>query len=78
MIDDEFEHTKSRLSSLERAQYELKHRVDKLDDRTKEIAENTKEIVEILRGAKGLRSLIVWLTPVAVVVYWILDRVHFK
>ena len=40
-----------------------------------EIAGNTKELVELVRGAKGLRALIVWLSPVvafAVAIYaWI-------
>lgn len=29
-----------------------------------EIAENTKELVDLVRGAKGLRALVVWAAPV--------------
>lgn len=31
-----------------------------------EIASNTKELVELVRGARGLRAFIVWATPIAV------------
>lgn len=33
---------------------------------TKTIADNTKELVDLVRGAKGLRSLLVWATPIVV------------
>jgi len=29
------------------------------------IAENTSELVELVRGAKGLRSFIIWAAPIA-------------
>lgn len=32
---------------------------------TKEIAANTGELVALVCGAKGLRSLLVWLAPIA-------------
>lgn len=31
---------------------------------TKSIAENTAELVTLVRGAKGLRSFLVWVAPV--------------
>ena len=34
---------------------------------TKTIATNTTELVAIVKGAKGLRSLIVWLAPIFVI-----------
>lgn len=32
---------------------------------TKTIASNTSELVELVRGAKGLRSFIIWAAPIA-------------
>lgn len=32
---------------------------------TKEIADNTKELVTLVRGAKGLRTFVVWAAPIA-------------
>lgn len=32
---------------------------------TKEIAANTKELVAIVKGAKGARSLLIWFAPIA-------------
>ena len=29
------------------------------------IAENTSELVEMVRGAKGLRSFVIWAAPIA-------------
>lgn len=31
---------------------------------TQTIADNTSEIVELVKGAKGLRSFVVWATPI--------------
>ena len=36
---------------------------------TREIADNTSEMVALFKGVKGLRSLIVWGAPVAAVVF---------
>lgn len=33
---------------------------------TKEIAENTAEMVDLIRGVKGVRTLIVWGMPIIV------------
>jgi len=33
---------------------------------TQSIADNTAELVTLVRGAKGLRSFLVWVTPVMV------------
>jgi hypothetical protein len=49
---------------------------------TKQIADNTSEIVELFRGAKGVRSFVLWLTPYlagigaiwATVKYWLIGR----
>lgn len=42
---------------------------------TKTIAENTSELVTLVKGAKGLRSFAVWLTPLilagAAIIAWI-------
>lgn len=32
---------------------------------TKEIADNTAELVQLVRGAKGLRTFIIWSAPIA-------------
>ncbi len=32
---------------------------------TKEIAGNTAELVQLVRGAKGLRTFIIWFAPIA-------------
>lgn len=39
---------------------------------TQTIADNTSEIVALVKGAKGLRSLMVWATPlvVAILAVW--------
>ena len=43
-----------------------------------ETAKNTGELVEILRGVKGLRSFVVWAAPLAVCVaaVWHFIRTH--
>lgn len=33
---------------------------------TQTIADNTTELVQLVKGAKGLRALIVWATPVVI------------
>ena len=45
---------------------------------TKQIASNTAEIVVIIKGAKGVRSFIVWATPVATTVLAIWAYLHGK
>ena len=47
---------------------------------TQTIATNTTEIVSIIKGAKGMRHFIVWLTPVAVVFgyLWSILKDHWK
>lgn len=35
---------------------------------TKQIAENTSELVNIVKGAKGLRSFVIWAAPIAAAV----------
>ena len=35
---------------------------------TKQIAANTAELVTLVKGAKGLRSFVVWFTPIAIAI----------
>lgn len=35
---------------------------------TKQIADNTAELVVIVKSAKGLRSFVIWVTPIAIAV----------
>lgn len=35
---------------------------------TKAIVDNTAELVELVKGAKGLRSFIIWAAPIAAVI----------
>ena len=32
---------------------------------TKEIADNTKELVELVKGARGIRTIVIWTAPIA-------------
>lgn len=45
---------------------------------TRQIAENTSELVSLVKGVKGLRTLIVWAAPIvagaAAVIAWIKVR----
>lgn len=36
---------------------------------TRQLVDNTQEIVNLVKGAKGFRSFILWLTPVVAAVY---------
>lgn len=36
---------------------------------TRQLVENTREIVDLVKGAKGFRSLILWMTPVVAAGY---------
>ena len=43
---------------------------------TREIAENTSEMVALFKGVKGLRSLIVWGAPVVALVFGIIAYIR--
>lgn len=58
------EHTKFERSLTENTQL------------TQQIADSTKELVELVKGVKGIRSLIVWLAPAAAMILSILA--YFK
>ena len=47
---------------------------------TQTVADNTSELVTLIRGAKGFRAFIVWVTPVALAVGagWGLLKLYFK
>lgn len=47
---------------------DLEAALAKNTEMTQTIADNTTEIVQIIKGAKGLRSLIIWVTPVIIAV----------
>ena len=69
-------HAHARIDKLEKSveglyeeHRELKSALDRNTDLTQQIADNTSEIVSLVKGFKGLRTLIVWLSPV--VVAWV-------
>lgn len=45
---------------------------------TQTIADNTSELVQIVKGAKGLRSFVIWASPIAaaITVTWAYLRGH--
>jgi len=72
MWDEEsFKNTHQRLSKVEKAVDEL-HRNHKSLEKslhentalTQTIADNTSELVSLVKGVKGIRTLIVWVTPI--------------
>jgi hypothetical protein len=56
----------------------LEKALQKNTEITQTIAENTTELVDIIKGAKGLRSFVIWVAPIfaamAAVYAWI--RTH--
>lgn len=36
---------------------------------TRQLVKNTQEIVELVKGLKGFRSLLVWATPIVAAIY---------
>jgi hypothetical protein len=65
-MEDRRAHERITVLEQDLKRHEEEHR--KFEASLTQIAENTAEIVELVRGAKGLRTLIVWATPLAVAV----------
>lgn len=36
---------------------------------TRQLVKNTQEIVDLVKGVKGFRSLLLWLTPIVAAIY---------
>lgn len=36
---------------------------------TRQLVKNTQEIVELVKGIKGFRSLLIWATPIVAAIY---------
>lgn len=53
-----------RLDKLEMKHVELERAIAENTQLTKTIADNTGELVELVKGVKGIRSLIIWATPI--------------
>lgn len=54
-----------RISVLEAKVTNMELSLDENTRLTKETATNTKELVTLMRGAKGARAFLVWITPIA-------------
>lgn len=69
-----------RISNLEERLNIFEKKLDINTAATQTIAENTTEIVSLIKGAKGLRSFVVWATPIAaaVAVVWVFFKEHWK
>jgi hypothetical protein len=64
-----------RISSIEVRLDSFEKKLDANTLATQTIADNTTELVKIIKGAKGLRELLVWLAPIftaiAAIYVWI-------
>lgn len=57
------------VDALHRKHESLEQALSRNTELTQQIANNTSEIVDIVRGAKGLRNLFVWAAPVIAAYY---------
>jgi len=57
--------THERLETLESIVKGHLNEHKKFEESLKTIADNTSELVEMVRGAKGLRSFVIWAAPIA-------------
>lgn len=74
MLEDRRAH--ERINALEGA---MKSHLDEHDsfekalaentELTRQLVKNTQEIVELVKGIKGFRSLLIWVTPIVAAVY---------
>lgn len=56
---------------IDQVEIALKKHLDShsiMEDSVRRIAENTSELVELFRGAKGLRKLLIWIWPFVLIV----------
>lgn len=63
-LDTHFQH----ITKLEEAIALNTSSLAKNTELTQEIANNTSELVSIIKGVKGIRQLVVWLAPVILLV----------
>jgi len=67
-----------RLTSLEEKLKEHLESHARFESAINDIAENTTELVQLVKGAKGLRSFVIWVAPViaAIVAVWAWIKGH--
>lgn len=76
MTEDRRAHTRLDLIEADLAQHKKEH--DKFEKAIEAIASNTDEIVQLVRGAKGLRSFVIWAAPLvaAILATWAWMKGH--
>jgi hypothetical protein len=69
-----------RINSIEARLDTFERKLDANTAATQTIAENTTEIVTLIKGAKGLRNFLLWVTPIAaaVALLWTFLKDHWK
>lgn len=65
-----------QITTLERAIEQNTSSLAKNTELTQEIANNTAEMVSLIKGVKGLRQLVVWLSPVVILAFAVIT--YFK
>jgi sugar-specific transcriptional regulator TrmB len=76
--EDRRAHT--RITNLEERLNNFEKKLDANTEATQTIAENTTEIVQLIKGAKGFRNFLLWVTPIAaaVALLWTFLKEHWK
>jgi len=76
--EDRRAHT--RITNLEDRLNTFEKKLDANTAATQTIAENTTEIVSLIKGAKGLRNFLLWVTPIAaaIALLWSFLKDHWK
>jgi sugar-specific transcriptional regulator TrmB len=76
--EDRRAHT--RISNLEERLNVFEKKLDANTEATQTIATNTTEIVQLIKGAKGFRNFLLWVTPIAafVALLWSFLKEHWK